>query len=96
MLNHKNEIQRPEGASSDPDPAAAAIDGENRRMLLTRLKELPEHYRTVVVLRFVEEMSYDEIAEMLDLPLGSVKTRIFRGRELLKQRLDPALSEGGD
>jgi len=83
-------------ASSDPDPAAAVIDGENRRMLLARLKELPEHYRTVVVLRFVEDLSYDEIAEMLDLPLGSVKTRIFRGRELLKQRLDPALSEGGD
>lgn len=83
-------------ASDGPDPVAAVIGGESRRMLLTRLKELPEHYREVVVLRFVEELSYEEIAEMLGLPLGSVKTRIFRGRELLRQRLDPALSEGGE
>jgi RNA polymerase sigma-70 factor (ECF subfamily) len=83
-------------ASSGPDPVAALIGGESRRMLLTRLKELPERYREVVVLRFVEELSYEEITEMLGLPLGSVKTRIFRGRELLRQRLDPALSEGGE
>lgn len=81
--------------SGEPDPAAAAIGRENTHMLLSRLKELPDHYREVVVLRFVEDLSYEEIAETLDLPLGSVKTRIFRGRELLKQRLDPALSEGG-
>lgn len=83
-------------ASGEPGPPASAIGAETRRMLLSRLKELPEHYREVVVLRFVEDLSYDEIAEMLELPLGSVKTRIFRGRELLKQRLDPALSEGGE
>lgn len=82
-------------SSDAPDPAAAVIGGEERTMLLTRLRELPEHYREVVVLRFVEELSYEEIAETLDLPMGSVKTRIFRGRELLKQRLAPALSEGG-
>lgn len=82
-------------ASGEPGPAATAISRESRRALLSRLKELPDHYREVVVLRFIEDLSYEEIAEMLDMPLGSVKTRIFRGRELLKQRLDPALSEGG-
>ena len=80
--------------SESPDPASATIGGEHRRHLLLRVKELPDHYREVVVLRFIQEQSYEEIAEALDLPLGSVKTRIFRGRELLKQRLDPDLAEG--
>lgn len=81
-------------ASGVPDPASATISGEQRRHLLLRVKELPDPYRQVVVLRFIEEQSYEEIAEALDLPLGSVKTRIFRGRELLKQRLEPELAEG--
>ena len=81
--------------SESPDPASATISDENRRNLLLTVKELPDHYREVIVLRFLEEQTYEEIAETLDLPLGSDKTRIFRGRELLKQRLDPALTEGG-
>ena len=76
-------------AGTGPDPATATIGDERQRYLLGRLKELPEHYREVIVLRFLEDQSYDEIAETLGIPLGSVKTRIFRGRELLKQRIDP-------
>ena len=82
-------------AGGDPDPAAATIGNERQHHLLSRLKELPEHYREVVVLRFIEDQSYEEIAAALDLPLGSVKTRIFRGRELLKQRIDPELAGRG-
>src|SRR5680860_44807 len=102
---HRSNMRRPstieisdvehELASSEPSPASAAIGDEQRRHLLSHLKELPELYREVVVLRFIEDQSYEEIAEALDLPLGSVKTRIFRGRELLKQRLSPDLAEGG-
>jgi RNA polymerase sigma-70 factor (ECF subfamily) len=79
-------------AGGGPDPAAAALGDERQRHLLSRLKELPDHYREVIVLRFVEDLSYEEIAQALDLPLGSVKTRIFRGRELLKQRIDPEIA----
>lgn len=82
-------------AGGDPDPAAATIGNERQHHLLSRLKELPEHYREVIVLRFIEDQSYEEIAAALDLPLGSVKTRIFRGRELLKQRIDPELAGRG-
>jgi len=102
---HRSNMRRPstieisdvehELASSEPGPASAAIGDEQRRHLLSHLKELPELYREVIVLRFIEDQSYEEIAEALDLPLGSVKTRIFRGRELLKQRLSPDLAEGG-
>ena len=82
-------------ASNAPDPASAAISSEHRRRLLLHVKELPDLYREVVVLRFIEEQSYEEIAEALGLPLGSVKTRIFRGRELLKQSLEPGIVGGG-
>lgn len=81
-------------AAKEPGPAAATIENEQQRELLTRLRELPEHYRQVIVLRFLEELSYEEIAELLDLPMGSVKTRIFRGREMLRQRLRPDIVEG--
>jgi len=52
------------------------------------LKELPEHYRTAVVLRDIEELSYEEIAEMTETSLGTVKSRLVRGREALRKRLE--------
>ncbi len=48
---------------------------------------LPPKYRSVVVLRHVEDLAYEEIAEILVLPLGTVKTRLFRAREMLRVRL---------
>ncbi|MBM4765408.1 RNA polymerase sigma factor SigW [Bacillus sp. B15-48] len=51
------------------------------------ITKLPEKYRTVIVLKYMEELSLNEISEILDLPLGTVKTRIHRGREALRQQL---------
>ena len=48
---------------------------------------LPEKYRTVIVLKYIEELSLKEISEILDIPVGTVKTRIHRGREALRQQL---------
>lgn len=48
---------------------------------------LPPKYRTVVVLRHIEDLTYEEIADILALPLGTVKTRLFRAREILRLRL---------
>ncbi|MBA4537843.1 RNA polymerase sigma factor SigW [Bacillus aquiflavi] len=48
---------------------------------------LPEIYRSVIVLKYIEELSLKEISEILDLPLGTVKTRIHRGREALRKQL---------
>jgi RNA polymerase sigma-70 factor (ECF subfamily) len=80
----------PSTASGVPlaDPPTAAEAGEERGRLLAHLRALPAPYRDVLMLRFVEDLSYDDIAALLGLPLGSVKTRIFRGRELLKRRLN--------
>ena len=49
--------------------------------------KLPDKYRSAIVLKYMEELSLNEISEILDLPLGTVKTRIHRGREALRQQL---------
>jgi RNA polymerase sigma-70 factor, ECF subfamily len=59
------------------------------------LRRLPEPYRTTLVLRDLEDMSYEEIAEVLQISLGTVKSRITRGRQALKERLAPYVREVG-
>jgi RNA polymerase sigma factor (sigma-70 family) len=61
----------------------------NQRAILLRqaIDRLPEKYRRVILLRHQEERSYEEIAEMLRLPIGTVKAHIFRARELLYKQL---------
>jgi RNA polymerase sigma-70 factor (ECF subfamily) len=60
------------------------------------LGKVPEPYRTTLILRDLEEMSYEEIAEVLEISLGTVKSRITRGREALRQRLAPYVREVGN
>jgi RNA polymerase sigma-70 factor (ECF subfamily) len=68
-------------------PEAAAMRAELRRMLEGRIDELPEQFRTVFVLREVEELSVEETAACLDLPPATVRTRAFRARALLRDSL---------
>ena len=56
-------------------------------MLKAAIDHLPEKYRRVIELRHVQEKSYDEIAEELGIPIGTVKAHIFRARELLYKQL---------
>ena len=51
------------------------------------LEKLPESYRTPLVLRHMDDLSYEEIAEVLGQPLGSIKSKIHRGRRMLQERL---------
>ena len=71
----------------DRDPAGSffryIVDDEVKRAI----QELPEEFRIPVVLSDVEGLSYAEIAEVLELPVGTVKSRLFRGRRRLQQRL---------
>jgi RNA polymerase sigma-70 factor (ECF subfamily) len=63
--------------------------------VLQHLQELPEDYRSAVVLSDLEGFSYQEIAEMMDVPVGTVKSRLFRGRRVLQKVLyDYAVSMG--
>src|SRR3989475_11745185 len=59
------------------------------------LQKVPEPYRTTLILRDMEEMSYEEIAEITEVSLGTVKSRLTRGREALRQRLVGYVEEVG-
>lgn len=60
---------------------------ELQEYIQAALLKLPEKYRSVIVLKYIEELSLKEISEILDLPVGTVKTRIHRGREALRKQL---------
>lgn len=70
-----------------PDEITSHAEEESRAAAL--IDSLPEHYRIVVLLRHQQDLSYEEISEALQLPLGTVKARIHRARALMKDRLQP-------
>jgi RNA polymerase sigma-70 factor (ECF subfamily) len=68
-------------------PPGAALRAEIRRALERRIDELPTAFRTVFVMREVEDMTVDETAECLSIPATTVRTRLFRARALLREAL---------
>jgi len=78
----------------DPDlnPEKSILARERSSMIQEAIETLPEKYYTAIVLRHNDEKSYEEIAEILELPLGTVKARIFRAREMLNKVLKERLS----
>jgi len=68
-------------------PDAELVDDERNKVIARAIAALPEKYRVAVVLRDVEGRSYEEIAEIMELGLGTTKSRISRGRGLLKDKL---------
>ena len=68
-------------------PATATLRAEVRHLLERRIDELPAAFRTVFVMRDVEEMSVQETADLLGIPQATVRTRLFRARALLRQAL---------
>ena len=75
-------------ASDSPDPEAVYLHKERGQLLGEALAKLPEMHRLVLLLRHQRELSYDEIAVALDVPLGTVKARIHRAREALRRILE--------
>jgi RNA polymerase sigma-70 factor (ECF subfamily) len=63
------------------------LQKKSRQIIMEALQVLPEIYRMALTLRYLEEMSYEEMARMLNLPMGTVKSHISRARRLLKQQL---------
>jgi RNA polymerase sigma factor (sigma-70 family) len=68
-------------------PDRHVMEDQQRQLIHEAIELLPEKYHRVIVMRHQQEMSYDEIAEALDLPLGTVKAHIFRARALLYRHL---------
>ncbi|MEO8168362.1 MAG: sigma-70 family RNA polymerase sigma factor [bacterium] len=60
---------------------------EYNRMIAEEIQQLPEKFKSAVTLFYLQEMSYEEMTGILNLPLGTVKTNLFRGRNLLRERV---------
>ena len=74
-------------AQGDPDPLSGLLSEEFRRALDAAVQKLPPEQRTVFLLKVHEEMRYEEIAEVLEISMGTVMSRLFRARQKLKEML---------
>jgi RNA polymerase sigma-70 factor (ECF subfamily) len=74
-------------ASGAPTPEEESLSAERRAEIEDVIQSLPASYRELIVLRHAHDLSYDEIADVTGLPLGTVKNRIFRAREAMRTPL---------
>ena len=74
-------------ASSDLDPGEYHFSKNFEKNVQQALAELPDDFKTIIILRDIQELSYEEISKIVDVPLGTVKSRINRGRVKLQQLL---------
>lgn len=74
-------------AADGPDPEQSALAGDRRRQIAAALAALPAEAREVLVLREIEDLSYKHIAAVLELPIGTVMSRLARAREKLADEL---------
>lgn len=77
-------------------PESVLMSAEIARTVNATIEELPEELRTAIQLRELEGMSYEDIARIMDCPIGTVRSRIFRAREAIAERLRPLLDTRKD
>src|SRR5574341_1153895 len=77
-------------------PESLLLSKEIARTVNATIEELPEELRTAIQLREIEGMSYEDIARIMDCPIGTVRSRIFRAREAIAERLRPLLGTSKD
>lgn len=75
------------------DPSSLLESDERHRLVRQAIDALPPHYRIVVILRDLEGLSYQDIADLLAIPLGTVKSRLNFGKRLLRDKLRPLLDD---
>lgn len=98
--NYQVDIQDAEALENAPQlqgletPERELLNQEIIDAINASIEELPEDMRTAIVLREFEGMSYEEIAEAMDCPVGTVRSRIFRAREAIDNKLNPLLEHG--
>jgi RNA polymerase sigma-70 factor (ECF subfamily) len=83
-----------EGPSALKDtstPERMVLRDEIERVVFEAIEALPEDLKTAITLRELEDMSYEEIAEVMNCPIGTVRSRIFRAREAIDKKLKPLL-----
>lgn len=82
------EVMYLEVSSQSQNPEEVIIHGQKVKLMRDLVTKLKPRYRELVELRYFEELSYEEIAETLDLPLGTVKAQLFRAREFLSNLIE--------
>lgn len=75
-------------AEGNPSPEEYFIKKERLQKIQVVIEKLKPHYRKLVQLRYIKEYSYEEIAEQLQIPIGTVKAKLFRAREFLQNLMD--------
>ena len=78
-----------------PDPAAQLLDQLGTERVVAAIARLPDEYRVVATLYFMEDLSYEEIARALGCPVGTVRSRLHRGRKMLQKALWQVAEESG-
>ncbi len=86
---------RRSGVPAEADPSSLLFDKFDGETVLLAMDELPDDYRVASSMYFVSEMSYEEIATALDVPIGTVRSRLHRGRKLLQTKLWDVAKERG-
>jgi RNA polymerase sigma-70 factor (ECF subfamily) len=98
--NYQVDIQEAEALENAPQlqgletPERLLLNQEIIDVISAAIDELPEEMRTAIILREFDGMSYEEIAEAMDCPVGTVRSRIFRAREAIDTKLNPLLEQG--
>jgi RNA polymerase sigma-70 factor (ECF subfamily) len=85
----------PQVSSGGQDPLHRVESIELGERIKAAIDGLPVDYRRVILLRHIEEMTYEEIVEVTGLPVGTVKTLLFRGRRMLRRKLQTMRERGG-
>jgi len=86
-LEEHYKLNEPETEGASRDPIAVLEDREQAEDFARLLRDLPEQYRTVILLKYLEKLSYREISERLGLPESTVEARLHRGRNYLRNML---------
>lgn len=92
-LNVVQEAGGPEPVAEDSGPTQPALEGERAELLHAAIARLEDDHRQVIVLREFEDMDYQQIAEVIDAPVGTVRSRLFRARTQLRELLADTLGE---
>jgi len=95
LAEHSEQMAAAIADSEADSPFNRVAQEEVRARVESELRQVAEPYRTTVILRDLEEMSYEEIAEITEVSLGTVKSRLTRGRQALKQLLTAYIREMG-